>query len=149
MLAALAARRRAAPRARGRWFAVTTHPDTFAALLGVAITRPGPGVAEASLTVAPHHLNPHGTAHGALLYSVGGIALAAAANDATHSGMVGAVHVDYVSPARMGDRLVARAEVAERLPTEDLFTVRVVRAGDGGLVARLSGRASRRTRPGG
>jgi len=131
---------------QGRRLTVTTHPDTFAALLGVALTRPAPGVAEASLTVAPYHLNPHGTAHGALLYSVGGVALAAAANDAHHSGMVSAVHVDYLSPARMGDRLVARAEVSERMPREDLFTVRVVRAGDGELVARLSGRASRRVR---
>jgi acyl-CoA thioesterase len=128
---------------------VTTHPDTFAALLGVAITRPEAGVAAASLTVAPHHLNPHGTAHGALIYSVGGIALAAAINDAAHSGLVSAVHIDYVSPARLGDRLVARAEPAERLPTEDLLTVRVVRASDGALVARLTGRASRRQRDGG
>ena len=124
----------------------TSHPDTFAALLGVAITRPAPGCAEASLTVAPHHLNPHGTAHGALIYSLGGIALAAAANDPTHTGVVTAAHIDYLTPAHMGDRLVARAEVAERLPREDLFAVRVVRGVDGELVARLSGRATRRIR---
>ena len=124
----------------------TSHPDTFAALLGVAISRPAPGCAEASITVGAHHLNPHGTAHGALLYSVGGVALAAAANDTAHSGVVTAVHIDYVAPARMGDRLVARAEIAERMPKEDLFVVRVVRAVDGALVARLSGRATRRDR---
>jgi len=124
----------------------SAHPDTFAALLGVAITRPDAGCAEASLTVGPHHLNPHGTAHGALLYSLGGIALAAAANDAVHSGLVSAVHVDYLRAARMGDRLVAHAELAERLDTEDLFDVRVRREPDGELVARLSGRARRRLR---
>jgi acyl-CoA thioesterase len=126
-----------------------SHPDTFAALLGVVVNRLGDGRVEAALTVGPHHLNPHGTAHGAVLYSLGGIALAAAANDATHSGMVSAVHIDYVRPARMGDRLVARAERTERMDREDLYVVRVLRHGDAPdeeIVARLSGRANRRPR---
>jgi acyl-CoA thioesterase len=141
------------------------RPDAFAALLGVRITRQGGGQAEATLTVGPDHLNPHGTAHGALLYSVAGVALAAAANDDEHSGVVSAVHIDYLSPARLGDRLVARAQVVERLAREDLFAVRLVRvtspAGDDQtdhdatgenpddgveVVARLTARATRRRR---
>jgi len=122
------------------------RPDTFAALLGVAVHRDGEGRAEARLTVGPHHLNPHGTAHGAVLYTVGGVALAAAANNATYSGVVSAVHVDYVRPALLGEDLVARAEVAERTDREDLFVVRVTRAADGELLARLAGRATRRRR---
>ena len=122
------------------------HPDTFAALLGIGVERCGDGVAETAVTVGPHHLNPHGTAHGALLYALGGIALAAAANDAEHSGLVSGVHVDYLRPAHLGDRLRARAELAERTPREDLYVVRVVRVAGEELVARLSGRTSRRSR---
>lgn len=122
------------------------RPDTFAALLGIEAERLGDAVAEASVTVGPDHLNPHGTAHGAFLYALGGIALAAAANDEQHSGLVSAVHIDYVRPAHRGDRLVARAELAERTAREDLFVVRVVDAASAELVARLSGRASRRAR---
>jgi acyl-CoA thioesterase len=124
----------------------SVHPDTFAALLGIAVQRIADGMVEAAVTVGPHHLNPHGTAHGALIYAVGGIALAAAANDTEHSGMVSAVHIDYVRPAKMGDHLVARAELAERMPREDLFVVRVVTGPDHELVARLNGRAARRPR---
>lgn len=122
------------------------RPDTFAALLGIGVERVADGVAETVVTVRPHHLNPHGTAHGALLYALAGIALAAAANDAGRSGLVSAVHVDYLRPAALGDRLRARAELAERTPGEDLYVVRVVREADQDLVARLSGRASRRSR---
>lgn len=123
----------------------TIHPDTFATFLGIDVTRITGGTVEATATVAPHHLNPHGTAHGALLYTVGGVALAAAANDAEYSGLVSSVLIDYVRPARVGDHLVARAELAERTPGEDIFVVRVV-TGDGRLVARLSGRVARRRR---
>jgi acyl-CoA thioesterase len=122
-------------------------PDAFADLLGISVTRHGGGRADAALDIAEQHLNPHGTAHGALLYSLAGVALAAAANDDEHSGVVSAVTIDYVRPARLGDALVARADVAERLAKEDLFEIRVLRGGtDGELVARAHARATRRVR---
>ena len=123
------------------------RPDAYAELLGIDVTRIGPGCAQAALTIGPQHLNPHATAHGALIYSLAGVALAAAANDDEHSGVVSAVLIDYLHPAVAGEALVARAEPAERLAREDLFTVRVVRVGDGQVIARLSGRATRRRRP--
>jgi acyl-CoA thioesterase len=122
------------------------HPDAYADFLGITVTGHSGGRADASLEVAAHHLNPHGTAHGALLYSLAGVALAAAANDAEHSGVVSAVQIDYVRPARLGDALVAHATVAERLPREDLFDIRVVRQADGEVVARAHARATRRVR---
>lgn len=120
------------------------RPDAYAALLGVDVTGHGGGRATARVRVSEDHLNPHGTAHGSFLFSLAGIALAAAANDAEHSGVVSAVHIDYLSPARAGDELVATAEVAERMPKEDLFVVRVCRGED--VVARAGGRANRRPR---
>jgi acyl-CoA thioesterase len=120
------------------------RPDAYAAFLGVEADSPGGGRAEARLRVAESHLNPHDTAHGALIYSLAGIALASAANDEEHSGIVSAVHMDYLRPARLGDDLVATAEVAERLAREDVFVVRVTRGDD--LVARATARATRRER---
>jgi acyl-CoA thioesterase len=121
-------------------------PDAFAALLGIEVTGHGGGHAEARATVTDQHLNPHGTTHGAFMFSLAGVALAAAANDAEHSGVVTAVHIDYLRPSGPGDDLIATARIAERLPREDLFEVRVVRAGQE-TVARASGRATRRPRP--
>lgn len=122
------------------------RPDAFCALLGIAVTGHGGGKAEAAATVTDQHLNPHGTTHGAFLYSLAGVALASAANDAEHSGVVSAVHIDYLRPSGPGDELVATAAVAERMPREDLFDIRVVRRGDGEIVARANGRATRRRR---
>jgi acyl-CoA thioesterase len=122
------------------------HADAFARYLGIAVASSADGHAIASLTVNRDHLNPHATAHGALLYSVIGAALAAAANNATHSGVVSAVQIDYLSPAREGDRLVAIASVAERLAREDIFVVRLTKADDDTVIARASGRATRRSK---
>lgn len=122
----------------------TTPGDAYAGYLGVAVTQYGGGHAEATVTVAAHHLNPHRTAHGSFLFSLAGIALAAAANDDEHSGVVSSVHIDYLSPAREGDELLATCQVAERMPKEDVFVVRVTRGDD--VVARASARANRRAR---
>ena len=56
--------------------------DEFAALLGIEVTRRGPGHTVAVLTTTEQHANPHGTVHGAVFYAVAGAAVAAAANDA-------------------------------------------------------------------
>ena len=118
--------------------------DAYAAFLGVDVIGHGGGRAEATVVVSEDHLNPHGTAHGSFLFSLAGIALAAAANDDEHSGVVSAVQIDYLRPARPGDTLVARAELAERLTKEDLFVIRVTHGDE--LVARATGRANRRSR---
>ena len=120
--------------------------DRYAEHLGIAVQNFGNGAATATLRIAPEHLNPHGTAHGALMLSVVGAALAAAANNETHSGVVSSIHIDYLAPAHEGDELVAVDSVGERLAREDIFAVRLTKAGDATAVARASGRATRRTR---
>ena len=92
----------------------------------------------ATLTTDGHHANPHGTVHGAVFYAVAGAAVAAAANDEEHSGIVSSVLVEYLRPAAIGD--VLQAEIAREVSTdrEDIFTgtVRRVRGGPPGLGAR-------------
>lgn len=120
--------------------------DRYARHLGIAVQNFGNGEATAALTVGRDHLNPHGTAHGALMFGVVGAALAAAANNDTHSGVVSSIHIDYLAPAHEGDELVAVATLAERLAREDIFVVRLTKAGGTTAVARATGRATRRDR---
>jgi acyl-CoA thioesterase len=120
--------------------------DEFAALLGIEVERLGPGHAVATLHTDPQHANPHGTVHGAVFYAVAGAAIAAAANDADHSGIVSSVLVEYLQPAAIGD--VLRADVAKELSTarEDIFTGTVCRADQDDPLAWVRARGTRRSR---
>jgi acyl-CoA thioesterase len=121
-------------------------PDVYAEHLGAVVSRLGDGAATARLEIGAEHLNPHGTAHGAVVYAVAAVALATAANDENRSGVARTVVVDHLAPARVGDLLVATARVVETTASEDLFEVRVLREADGTVVARVGARVTRRSR---
>ena len=120
--------------------------DAFAALLGIEVTRRGPGHTVAALTTDAQHANPHGTVHGAVFYAVAGSAVAAAANDEENSGIISSVLVEYLQPAALGDTL--HAEVTRQASTarEDIFTGTVRRGEDGDLLAWVRARGTRRSR---
>src|ERR1700733_13897578 len=120
--------------------------DEFAALLGIAVQRHGPGHTVAEMTTDSHHANPHGTVHGAVFYAVAGAAVAAAANDDQHSGIISSVLVEYLQPAALGD--VLYAEIAKEASTEreDIFTGTVLRGEHGDLLAWVRARGTRRSR---
>jgi acyl-CoA thioesterase len=122
--------------------------DEFAALLGIEVQRRGPGHTVATLTTGAQHANPHGTVHGAVFYAVAGSAVAAAANDEDHSGIISSVLVEYLQPAALGDEL--RAEVSREASTEreDIFTGTVHRGEGGDLLAWVRARGTRRSRAG-
>jgi acyl-CoA thioesterase len=120
--------------------------DEFAAHLGIEVARHGPGHTVASLTTGPHHANPHGTVHGAVFYAVAGAAVAAAANDAEHSGIITSVSVEYLQPAVLGDELYAEVQRDASTEREDIFTGTVRRGERGDLLAWVRARGTRRTR---
>jgi acyl-CoA thioesterase len=120
--------------------------DEFAALLGIAVTRRGSGHTVAVLTTTEQHANPHGTVHGAVFYAVAGAAVAAAANDDEHSGIVSSVLVEYLQPASIGDTLFAEVERSASTEREDIFTGTVCRAERGDLLAWVRARGTRRSR---
>jgi acyl-CoA thioesterase len=120
--------------------------DEFAALLGIEVVRRGPGHTVATMTTGGHHANPHGTVHGAVFYAVAGAAVAAAANDEEHSGIISSVLVEYLAPAALGD--VLHAEVTREASTdrEDIFTGTIHRGDGGDLLAWVRARGTRRSR---
>ena len=122
--------------------------DEFAALLGIEVVRRGPGHTVATLTTRPSHANPHGTVHGAVFYAVAGAAVAAAANDDDHSGIISSVLVEYLRGASLGDRLNAEVRREASTEREDIFTGTVCRGEDGDLLAWVRARGTRRARTG-
>jgi acyl-CoA thioesterase len=120
--------------------------DQFAALLGIEVERKAPGHTVATLVTGSQHANPHGTVHGAVFYAVAGCAVAAAANDEAHSGIISSVLIEYLAPASLGDTL--RAEVAREISTdrEDIFTGTIHRGEGGDLLGWVRARGTRRAR---
>jgi acyl-CoA thioesterase len=122
--------------------------DEFAALLGIEVTRRGAGHTVAELTTGASHANPHGTVHGAVFYAVAGAAVAAAANDEEHSGIISSVLVEYLQPAALGDTLHADVQREGSTGREDIFTGSVTRGEGGDLLAWVRARGTRRSRAG-
>jgi acyl-CoA thioesterase len=123
-------------------------PDAFAALLGIEVARRGAGHTVATLQTDDRHSNPHGTVHGAVFYAVCGAAVAAAANDETHSGIISSVLVEYLQPAAVGDQLFAEVTREATTEREDIFTGTVRRGEGGDLLAWVRARGTKRTRGG-
>ena len=124
------------------------RPDSFAALLGIEVARRDVGHTVATLKTDDRHANPHGTVHGAVFYAVCGAAVAAAANDETHSGIISSVLVEYLQPAAIGDELFAEVTREASTEREDIFTGTVRRGEGGDLLAWVRARGTRRTRAG-
>ena len=87
------------------------------------------------------------TVHGAVFYAVAGAAVAAAANDHEHSGIISSVLVEYLQPAAIGDRLYAEVTREVSTDREDIFTGSVRRGENGDLLAWVRARGTRRSRP--
>jgi acyl-CoA thioesterase len=121
-------------------------PDSFAELLGIEVARRGPGHTVATLHTDERHANPHGTVHGAVFYAVAGAAVAAAANDDEHSGIISSVLVEYLQPAAIGDELSAEVTREASTDREDIFTGTVRRGREGDLLAWVRARGTRRAR---
>jgi acyl-CoA thioesterase len=122
--------------------------DEFAAHLGIEVERVGTGHTVAALRTGTPHANPHGTVHGAVFYAVAGAAVAAAANDEEHSGIITSVLVEYLRPAAIGDELYAEVRREASTEREDIFTGTVLRGEGGELLAWVRARGTRRSRRG-
>jgi acyl-CoA thioesterase len=83
-----------------------------------------------------------------VFYAVCGAAVAAAANDDEHSGIISSVLVEYLQPASIGDELVAEVTREASTAREDIFTGTVRRGPDGELLAWVRARGTRRSRAG-
>jgi acyl-CoA thioesterase len=81
-----------------------------------------------------------------VFYAVAGAAVAAAANDEEHSGIISSVLVEYLQPAALGDVLYAKVSRDASTEREDIFTGTVRRGSHGDLLAWVRARGTRRTR---
>ena len=107
--------------------------------LGVEIVDIAPGRATFAMAVRPDMANVHGTCHGGLIFTLADIAFGFAAQASNERAMSTSAEVQFLAPAMVGTRLVARAVELWREDRNAVYDVRI--EGEGGrVVALLRGR---------
>jgi acyl-CoA thioesterase len=113
--------------------------------LGMEIVEVGPGYAKLAMPVAERMLNGHGTCHGGFIFSLADSAFAFACNSHGQPAVAQQCSVTYLTPGRLGMRLVAEAKERQRGERSGIYDI-TVRDQDGTVVAEFRGHS--RTLPG-
>ncbi len=115
--------------------------DRASQALGMALEEVRPGYARLSMTVRPDMLNGHGTCHGGIVFALADSAFAFACNSRDVLTVAAGCSVEFVTPAREGDALVAEARERFLEGRNGLYDVDVRRE-SGELVAAFRGRSA-------
>jgi acyl-CoA thioesterase len=115
--------------------------DRASQALGMVLEEMRPGYARLCMTVRADMLNGHGTCHGGLVFALADSAFAFACNSHDVRTVAAGCSIEFLSPAREGDELVAVAEERFRAKRSGVYDAEVRRA-DGSLVATFRGRAA-------
>jgi acyl-CoA thioesterase len=120
--------------------------DPFARCLGIELVEAGPGCSVVAMTVREEMLNSHDTAHGGVVFSLADAAFAAASNSHGPLAVALEVSINYVSPARAGERLIAEAREESLGRRIGVYRLKVTKE-DGTLVAVAQATAYRKQTP--
>jgi acyl-CoA thioesterase len=114
--------------------------DQMARLLGIVLDEIGPGRARVSMSVREDMANSMGTCHGGILFSLADCAFAYSCNSRNRKTVAAGASIDFVSAARLGDRLTAVAEERALVGRTGIYDVRVANQSDE-LIAFFRGRS--------
>ncbi|MDJ0781331.1 MAG: hotdog fold thioesterase [Desulfosarcinaceae bacterium] len=118
--------------------------DPFVRHLGARVEILSPGHSRATLTIGEEMVNFHGVTHGGVIFALGDMAFAAAANSFGQTAVAINVAINYLKPTQAGDRLVAEARYCHAEGPMALYTVTITDARTGALVARSEDLAYRK-----
>ncbi|MEQ8515785.1 MAG: hydroxyphenylacetyl-CoA thioesterase PaaI [Chromatocurvus sp.] len=102
------------------------------------------GEAEISMTVRKDMVNGHGLCHGGLIFTLADSAFAYACNTHNRRAVASGARIEFLAPARLGDRLTACARQLSQGRSTGVYDVIVSRS-DGVQVALFRGNAHRIT----
>jgi acyl-CoA thioesterase len=114
--------------------------DQLARLLGIVLDGMGPGRSRVSMMVRDDMANSVGTCHGGIIFSLADCAFAYACNSHNRKTVAAGASIDFVSAARLGDRLTAIAEERALVGRTGIYDIRVVDQNDE-LIAFFRGRS--------
>ena len=112
--------------------------DNASASFSMVLETIRPGFAEVSMTIREDMINGHNTAHGGTVFTLADTAFACACNSHNISNVAASCQINFVRPALLGDKLMARAEEINLGRRSGVYDVRVENS-DGKLVALFRG----------
>lgn len=119
--------------------------DAASQALGMVLEQVGPGSARLSMTVRRDMVNGHELCHGGLVASLADSAFAFACNSHGVVTVAAGFEIDLLTPARLGDVLVAEAREVALRGRSGLYDV-TVRRGET-VIAEFRGRSRSLGRP--
>jgi acyl-CoA thioesterase len=114
--------------------------DRASQMLGMTVEACGPGTAGVSMRVRADMVNGHGICHGGLIFALADSAFAFACNSHGDSTVAAGAAIEFLLPAREGDRLTATAHERWRAGRSGIYEIEV-RNQRGEAVALFRGRS--------
>lgn len=125
--------------------------DRAGAALGIRLEAVAPGTATVSMPVREDMANGHRICHGGMIAALADTAFAVACNTYGEVTVGAGFDISYLEPARIGDRLEARAVERSRRGRSGLYDVTVLRRDEGQetdtVIAEFRGRSRSLGRP--
>lgn len=113
--------------------------DTASRALGIELLEAGDGRAVTRMKVTAEMVNGHGIAHGGYVFLLADTTFACACNSHGPVTVAAGADITFVTTAREGDVLTARAEERTRYGRSGIYDVTVDR--DGEVIAEFRGRS--------
>lgn len=114
--------------------------DTASQGLGMELQAVGPGTARMAMTVRADMVNGHAMCHGGFIFTLADSAFAFACNSRNAKCVAAGGTINFLRPARLGDRLVATAEERHLAGRSGLYDIRVIDQ-TGQVIAELRGQS--------
>lgn len=114
--------------------------DRASAALGIEVTGHGAGWARATMMVRPDMVNGHDLAHGGMVFALADTAFACACNSWGPVTVAAGADIAFLRPARLGDVLVAEAQVRTRRGRSGIYDVTIHRGDE--VIAEFRGRST-------
>lgn len=119
--------------------------DSASQGMGMEVLEVASGVARLAMTVTERMLNGHGSCHGGFIFSLADSAFAFACNSHGQPSVAQHCAITFVSPGRLGMRLIAEATERQLGERSGIYDV-TVRDETGAVIAEFRGHS--RTLPG-
>ncbi len=104
--------------------------DNASRTLGIELVEVTPGCARLSMTVRHEFTNGHEICHGGYIFMLADSAFAYACNNCNRNTVASAASVEFIAPAKTGDRLTALAHERTRGSKIGVYDVEVYNQDD-------------------